>query len=121
MIQPFKILYVAAEAYPLVKTGGLGDVAGSLPPALQALGLDVRLLMPAYENVLAQIGPVTAGPDLGELLPGLAARILIAPSNHVPLMLLDCPTLFARGGSPYQQPDGIDWPDNHLRFGLLSR
>ena len=43
-----KLLHVAAEVFPLVKTGGLADVAGALPPALAHAGADVRLLLPGY-------------------------------------------------------------------------
>src|SRR5262249_14289463 len=111
------------EAYPLVKTGGLGDVAGALPPVLRNLGVDIRLLMPAYADVLAKLGPITEGPFLGELLPGFSARLLEArlPSSDVPITLIDCPDLYARPGSPYQRDDGSDWLDNHLRFALLNR
>jgi starch synthase len=42
-----KVLYISSEAFPLIKTGGLGDVAGSLPAALLNQSQDVRLLLPA--------------------------------------------------------------------------
>jgi len=120
---PSKVLFVAAEAYPLVKTGGLGDVAGALPPVLRDLGIDVRLLLPAYRDVLAKLDHFSEGPRLGEVLPGVMARLLEArmPGSDVPLVMVDCPDLFDRPGSPYQSEEGTDWPDNHLRFALLSR
>lgn len=46
-----KVLFVAGEAMPFVKTGGLGDVTGSLPKELQKQGLDVRVIIPKYSNI----------------------------------------------------------------------
>ena len=46
-----KILIVSSEAAPFVKSGGLGDVAGSLPKALKALGADVRVVIPKYKKI----------------------------------------------------------------------
>ena len=50
------VLSVASEAYPLIKTGGLADVSGALPAALRAIGMDVRILVPGYPQVIAQLG-----------------------------------------------------------------
>jgi starch synthase len=120
---PLKVLFVTAEAYPFIKTGGLGDVAGALPPVLNKLGVDVRLLMPAYGDVLSKMGPFIEGPELGQPLSGFTTRLLSSrlPGTAVPVTLIDCPALYARPGSPYQSDDGNDWPDNHLRFALLNR
>ena len=50
-----RVLFASSEVHPLIKTGGLGDVSGSLPPVLQALGDDVRLVLPAYRQVLQRL------------------------------------------------------------------
>jgi len=117
-----RILFVTSECAPLVKTGGLGDVSAALPAALKLLGADVRILLPAYRAVLAQL------PDCREIarLPAAAelppARLLqSATPSQVPLYALDCPQLYDRDGGPYQDAAGSDWADNALRFGLLSR
>lgn len=117
---PLKVLVATPECAPLVKTGGLGDVSASLPPALRALGLDARVLLPGYPAVLAG-NP--GAKDLGRaVVLGKEVRLLEgALPTGVPLLILDCPALFARGGGPYQADDGADWPDNALRFGVLSR
>ena len=47
-----KVLIVASECSPVVKVGGLGDVVGSLPKALKKIGIDIRVVIPAYKPVL---------------------------------------------------------------------
>jgi len=118
-----KILFIASEAYPLVKTGGLADVAGALPAELQKLGVDVRLLIPGYPQAMETAGHRGAPIFLGNWHGMFDLRIIPAamPGSGVPVFLLDCPALFMRDGGPYQDPDGQDWPDNHLRFGALCR
>jgi starch synthase len=90
-----KVLFATSEAVPLIKTGGLADVSGALPEALRKQGIDVQVLLPGYGPVLGWIDGRS--------------------------QVVDCPELYARGGGPYQQVGGDDWPDNDIRFGLLSR
>jgi starch synthase len=116
-----RVLYVSPEVAPWVKTGGLGEVAQGLPPALAAAGAQVRLLVPAYpalREAFPQARALADFPARGGALP--PARLLEAPGVP-PLWLLDCPPLFERPGNPYQNPQREDWPDNDLRYGLLSR
>jgi starch synthase len=118
-----KILFATSEIAPWVKTGGLGDVAGALPAALRQAGTDVRVLVPRYPALAAAFPAarhIAHLPWMGGHLPG--ADILEATGpDGTPLWLLDCPALFDRAGNPYLGPEGHDWLDNHLRFGLLSR
>jgi len=128
-----KILFAASEAFPLIKTGGLGDVAHALPIALNQLGDDVRLVLPAYRDVLAAMDSLK---ELGYWdLPGAGithrVRVLQASFNNMDtnlddgleesLFLIDVPALFDRAGNPYVHPDGYDWSDNAERFTVFSR
>ena len=117
-----KVLFVTSEIAPWVKTGGLGDVAAALPPALRALGCDVRMLVPCYpalREAFPDAEHLVHLPWLGGHLP--AADLYAAQQGDLPFLLLDCPMLYDRPGNPYLGPEGHDWLDNHLRFGLLSR
>ncbi len=114
------VLSVASELYPLVKTGGLGDVAGALPRALKGLGVEVRALLPGYPSVLDGgecLEPVAALPDLF----GGAGRLLAGRCpDGLDLLVIEAPHLYGRAGHPYMAPDGTDWPDNAERFAALG-
>ncbi len=115
-----KVLAVASEVFPLVKTGGLADVMGALPPALAQQGLEIRTLLPGYPAVLAALGAaetVYAMPSLH----GGAARVLAGVAAGLELFVLDAPHLYDRPGNPYMGPDRQDWPDNPTRFAALAR
>jgi starch synthase len=114
-----RVLSVTSEVYPLVKTGGLADVAGALPPALGRAGIEVRTLLPGYPSVVARV----SGRELHAwpTLLGAPARLLAASVEGLELLVLDAPALFDRPGGPYQDADGRDHGDNWRRFAALSR
>lgn len=117
-----RILHAAAELYPLVKTGGLGDVVASLPAALAAQGEDVRLLLPGFPGFMAGIedlrtvGALPAPAWAGDAVLQLGR----VPGSGLPAYVVHAPALYDRPGHVYQSPDGRDWPDNHRRFALLG-
>jgi starch synthase len=113
------VLAVASEVFPLIKTGGLADVVGALPPAMAAEDVHTITLVPGYPAVLR--GLVDAAPvyDLPDLFGG-PARLLRGHAAGLDLLAIDAPHLYARGGSPYADPSGRDWGDNAIRFGALG-
>ena len=116
-----RVLYVASEYAPLVKTGGLGDVCGALPRALRATGIDVRVLLPGYPAVLDAVRRKRLVAAIGAQHGFPPSRLLRCEAPHAqPLYAIDCPALYAREGL-YQDRAQRDWPDNALRFGLLAR
>jgi len=114
------VLSVASEVFPLVKTGGLADVAGALPVALAAEDVVVRTLVPGYPPVLAALRDGEAVLEFSDLL-GFPARIIAGEAAGLDILALDVPELYARAGNPYLDPTGNDWPDNPLRFAALAR
>ncbi len=115
-----KVLSVASEVHPLVKTGGLADVTGALPKALKQLGMEMRTLMPGYPAVMARLGKVRAAASYDDLF-GAKARLVEANLDGLDLIVLDAPLLFDRAGGPYADATGRDWPDNWKRFAALAR
>jgi starch synthase len=114
-----QILSVASECVPLVKTGGLADVAGALPGALAGAGVGMRTILPGYPAVMGQIGEAKTVATYDALFGG-PARLLEATAAVLHLYVLDAPHLFAREGAIYLGPDRQDWPDNPERFAALS-
>ena len=113
------VLSVASECAPFVKTGGLADVVGALPKALEAHGVFMRTLVPAYPALKPQLD---AGRELTSWSDcfGGSGRIVAVVSDDVDLLLLDAPHLFDRTGSIYLDHTNNDWSDNHIRFAALS-
>jgi starch synthase len=118
---PPRVLFAAAEVFPFAKTGGLADVARALPLALRALGVDVRIAMPAYPGARAAAAGATLVASMN--VQGSDVRLLetTLPGSAVPVYLVDAPQWFDRPGTPYQDAGGRDFPDNALRFGGFCR
>jgi starch synthase len=120
-----RVLFVTSEYSGLAKAGGLGEVSADLPRALQKAGVDVRVLMPAYPEVLERLRDFGQRVIWKGQLPARAGLVACHIGETVsplgtPLYLISAGGLFDRPGSPYSRPEGGDWPDNHLRFGRLS-
>ncbi len=115
-----KILFVTSEAHPMIKTGGLADVSGSLPKALRELGQDIRIILPYYRDIklfdeprhLSFVRVDNRNVNLME------TRM---PDSQLPVYLVDYPDFFNRPGNPYVDDQGNSWPDNAERFALFCR
>jgi starch synthase len=116
-----QVLSVASEVVPLVKTGGLADVAGALPAALAAHGVAMTTLLPGYPAVIAALGKKPKALHTWENLLGEPARLLAGKLGEHALLVLDAPGYFARGGGPYGDATGRDWGDNGKRFAAFGR
>ncbi|GJL77993.1 MAG: glycogen synthase 2 [Nitrospinaceae bacterium] len=123
MAQKLKILIAASEVYPYAKTGGLADIAGSLPKALKQLGHDVRVIMPKYQSVVkCPLGMHPVGLDVDVPIGGVQKKGFVFQGNlngGIPIYFVGNDTYYARDGI-YGTSHG-DYPDNAERFAFFCR
>ena len=115
-----KTLSVTSECVPLIKTGGLADVAGALPKALNKNGIAVRTLLPGYPAVLKAVKSPSTLKVIDDCFGG-SAQLLASTHQELDLLILDAPHLYNRDYGIYLDNNGEDWPDNIERFAALSR
>ncbi len=115
-----QVLSVASEVFPLIKTGGLADVAGALPLALRQYGVAVRTLLPAYPGVAEQVKKRKVVATFDHLFGG-KATVVAGQAAGLDLLLLDAPHLYDRKGGAYGDATGNDWDDNWKRFAALGK
>ncbi|PDT11943.1 MULTISPECIES: glycogen synthase GlgA [unclassified Rhizobium] len=114
-----KVLSVSSEVFPLIKTGGLADVSGALPIALNAFGVETKTLLPGYPAVMKVIRDPVVRLEFADLL-GEKATVLEVRHEGLDLLVLHAPAYYDRPGGPYLDPLGKDYPDNWRRFAALS-
>lgn len=115
------ILYLCSEVFPLIKTGGLADVAASLPAALIKQSHDVRILLPAYKGTLNNTAKgklVAQSKYYNQQVNIIETRL---PGSRIIIWLVDCPALFDRPGGPYTDLHNEVWHDNALRFATFCK
>ncbi|MCG8709716.1 glycogen synthase GlgA [Brenneria sp. 4F2] len=113
-----QVLHVCSELFPLLKTGGLADVAGALPAAQIQAGMDARVMLPAFPDLKKGIADTQIVRELDTFAGRVA--LLYGYFNGVGIYLVDAPTLYQRAGSPYHNPEQYAYADNYLRFALLG-
>ena len=117
-----RILHVASEIFPLIKTGGLADVIAALPPALVRRGFDVRVLLPGFPGILDGMIGLKSVTKIGPIFGAAVVSLLVGrlPNSGITAYVIDAPFLYRRDGNPYVDANGQDWSDNHRRFALLG-
>ncbi len=113
-----RIAEIASEVAPWSKTGGLADVAGSLPPALRRAGADVVVVTPRYRGVAVEATPLRVRVPLGDRLVEAAAGRGELPGG-VPAWFVDAPEFFDR--ERLYGTAAADYPDNAARFAFFAR
>ena len=119
-----RILQVSAELFPLLKTGGLADVAGALPRALLAAEQDVRVLLPGFPAIRDGVADAIQVAELdapwGERVRLRLGRIRTEGAPDLRAYWIDAPLLYDRTGNPYEDAQRQPYGDNHRRFALLG-
>jgi starch synthase len=117
-----KIAFIASEAVPYAKTGGLADVAGALPAALSKLNCEVKLFIPKYSSIEEEKHSIRYCWDIGEMqikigdaVRSVHVHTAKLPGSDVDVYFIDCPYYFFRG-SLYTED-----PDEDERFILFSK
>lgn len=112
---------MTSEFADFAKAGGLGDVSAGLPRALRRRGIDARVLLPAYPSVIANASDIAIVGHLpGEAGVDPCCIGEVRTADGLVLYLVLEPSLYQRKGSLYAGPEGLDWPDNDIRFARLS-
>ncbi len=116
------MLHVCSEIFPYLKTGGLADVTGALPPALAKTGCDVRMLVPGFPAIVESIRNKHLVAELPPRFGAQALRLFYGtlPQSGLSVYYIDAPGLYDRPGNPYIDIYGQSYGDNHRRFALLG-
>ncbi|HTH62943.1 MAG TPA: glycogen synthase GlgA [Paraburkholderia sp.] len=117
-----RVLHVATELYPLLKTGGLADVTGALPAALVEQGADARLLLPGFPAIAEGLEDLRPVARLERTFGAPDARLELGrlPGDGLPVYMIRAEAFYARDGNPYADAQQVPYGDNAARFALLG-
>jgi len=113
-----RVLHVCSELYPLLKTGGLADVLGALPKAQIEVGIDARILIPAFPAIRQGLPDTVLVAQTDSFVGPI--NVHLSHYDGVPVYMIEAPGLYDRPGSPYHDQSLYAYGDNHLRFALLG-
>lgn len=114
-----RTLHVCSELFPLLKTGGLADVAGALPLAQARHGVDARILLPGFPAIMAGLHDAREVAQL-DTFAGPVRLLCGRTANGLTLFVIDAPLLYERPGNPYHDANQIAYADNPQRFAVLG-
>ena len=117
-----RVLHVSSEIYPLLKTGGLADVAAALPAAQARAALQARVLVPGFPALVAGVAGQQLVAELAPPFAGEPVRLFrgTLPDSGVIAYVIHAPGLYDRPGNPYADAQHREYPDNYRRFALLG-
>jgi starch synthase len=117
-----RVLHVCSEIYPLLKTGGLADVAGALPVAQLRNGVDARVLVPGFPALRAGVLKQELVAEMAGAFGADSVRLYrgVLPGSALAVYVIDAPDLYDRPGNPYADASNVPYPDNDRRFALLG-
>lgn len=116
-----EILFAVSEIAPIIRTGGLADVANGLPRALHSAGHSIQVIVPAYPEVLEGLHKCQPMSRLQLPLGSVTIHRGFLPNTNVPVLAVDHECFSSRHGNPYCDEQGIEWIDNHIRFALFNQ
>ncbi len=121
MTNEHSILFVVSEVAPIIRTGGLADVANGLPRALQSAGHPTYLAVPAYPEILEKLHRLQPVAELTLPLGTVQLHRGLMPDSDVPVFAVDHDCFSSRHGCPYNDENGVEWADNASRFALFNQ
>lgn len=113
------ILFVSSECYPLLKTGGLADVVGALPPALDQIGIKATVFMPAFPSALKALKKAKKIASFNDIF-GTKSQLIQGITVTGLSVLMMHSSLFDVEGNPYVDIQGIDREGNDKRYAAFS-
>ncbi|MES2902416.1 MAG: glycogen synthase GlgA [Pseudomonadota bacterium] len=115
-----RALHISSEIFPLLKTGGLADVAAALPAAQVRLGCDTRVLVPGFPALVAGVADQVLVAQLASPFGPVSLYRGAMPDSAVGVYVICAAELYDRPGNPYSDASHREYADNHRRFALLG-